>query len=213
MTSSAGSLQNSAAGREAAYAVLPDRMPPIAPEQMTEEQRRVAAELAASRGSVRGPFVALMRSPQLMDRMQKVGDYVRYHCVLDPRLNRLAGMLVTRHWTNQYEWNGHLPYALKAGLAPAIIEAIADGRRPANMAEDEEIVHDFVAEVLVNKGVSDPTYARAVALFGEQGVIDLLAVVGYYGMNAMIMNVARTPVPKGKPLVLAPLPQQMRLID
>jgi 4-carboxymuconolactone decarboxylase len=194
---------------EMRYAVLPERMPAIAPGQMSDEQRKVAAELAASRGNVRGPFVAMLRSPGLLERMQKLGEYVRFRSGLDLRINRMAGLLVTRHWTNQYEWHGHIPHALKAGLKPEIIEAIGEGRRPSVMAADEAVAYDFVTELYANKSVSDPTYASAIAKFGERGVIDLLGVVGYYATNAMIMNVARTPVPDGKPYTLAPMPQQL----
>lgn len=205
--------EKSAAAQPAAemrYAVLPERMPAIAPEKLSDEQKRVAAELAASRGSVRGPFVAMLRSPALLERMQKVGEYVRFRSKLDLRINRLAGLLVTRHWTNQYGWHGHIPHALKAGLKPEIIAAIGEGRRPAAMADDETIAYDFVSELYASKSVSDPTYASAVAKFGEQGVIDLLAVVGYYATNAMIMNVVRTPPPDGAPLASTPMPQQLR---
>lgn len=195
------------------YAVLPERMPPISPEAMDEAQRNVAAELASSRGSVRGPFGAMLRSPGLADCMQKVGQYVRFRCGLDQRINRLAGMLATRHWSNQYEWNGHVPYALKAGLAQSVIDAIAEGRRPPYMADDESVVYDFMTELYANKSVSDATYARALGQFGEAGIIDLLGVVGYYATNAMIMNVARTAVPADKPLPLIPLPQQLTAAD
>ncbi|MBI4192567.1 MAG: carboxymuconolactone decarboxylase family protein [Betaproteobacteria bacterium] len=201
---------------------MPDRMPRIPPEKMSVAQQKAAAELAAGpRGAVnwpsgkpagwRGPFVAMMRSPELMDRTQKLGEYVRFHhCGLDPRIKTLASLMTSRHWTNQYEWHGQRGDALKAGLNPAIIDAIAEGRRPTSMADDEEIVHDFMTELIANKSVSDATYARTVAKFGEQGVINLLGVAGYYTMLAMIMNVVRTPVPDGKPFELAPMPQQIR---
>lgn len=192
------------------YAVLSERMAPIAPAQMNEAQKKVAAALAESRGSVRGPFGAMLRSPELADCMQKVGQYVRFKCGLDKRLNRLAGMLATRHWSNQYEWNGHVPYALKAGMEQSVIDAIAEGRRPPRMREDEAVVYDFITELYATKGVSDATYARALAQFGEAGIIDLLGVVGYYATNAMIMNVARTAVPNENPLPLIPLPQQLQ---
>jgi len=94
-------------------------------------------------------------------------------------------------------------------LKPAVAEAIAEGRRPAGMAEDEEIVYDFLTELLVNKSVCDATYERALRRFGEQGVIDIIGISGYYGLLAMVMNVARTAVPEGNPLPLAPLPQQI----
>lgn len=205
-----GNKMDPPAPTEMRYAVLPERMPAIAPENMTEEQKRVAADLAASRGSVRGPFVAMMRSPQLLERMQKVGEYIRFRSKIELRINRLAGLMVTRHWTNQYEWQGHIPHAIEAGLKLEIIEAIREGRRPLDMADDEAIAYDFVTEILTNKSVSDPTYANAVAEYGEQGVIDLLAVVGYYATQAMIMNVVRTPPPDGKPFTLTPMPQQLR---
>ena len=199
-----------AAAAEMRYTVLPERMPAIPPEEMSEAQRKSVADLVATRGGLKGPFMAIMRCPELMDRIQRLGEYIRYKGELDLRINRMAGLMMTRHWSNQYEWHGNVPYALKAGLNPAIIEAIGDGRRPANMAEDEEIVHEFMSEVLVSKSVSDPTYAKAVAKFGEEGVIEMLAIVGYYGMLAMIMNVVRTPVPDGHPLSLAPMPGQIR---
>jgi 4-carboxymuconolactone decarboxylase len=197
--------------KEMRFSILPDRMPRIPEERMTDAQKQAAAELAAGpRGSLRGPFVALMRSPELMRRVQKVGEYLRFQGVLDMRINELAALMGARSWTQQYEWNAHVPHALKAGVKPAVIEAIAEGRRPIGMAEDEEIVYDFVTELLANKGVSDATYARAVGKFGEQGVVDVTAVVGYYTLLAMIMNVARTAIPDGKPLPLVPLPSQVR---
>jgi 4-carboxymuconolactone decarboxylase len=195
------------------YNVLPERMPPIPLEQMNDAQKKVAAELSASRGSVRGPFGAMLRSPELADCMQKVGQYVRFKCGLDQRLNRLAGMLATRHWSNQYEWNGHVPYALKAGMDQSLIDAIAEGRRPSSMRDDEAAVYDFVSELYANKGVSDATYARALAAFGEAGIVDIVGVVGYYATNAMLMNVARTAVPGAHPPPLIPLPQQLAALD
>ena len=203
----------SSAATPVRYTVLPERMPPIASENYNDLQRKVAAELSSSRGSVRGPFGAMLRSPELADCMQKVGQYVRFKCGLDKRLNRLAGMLATRHWCNQYEWNGHVPYALKAGMAQSVIDAIAEGRRPAELREDEAAVYDFVTELYANKGVSDATYARALELFGEAGIVDILGVVGYYATNAMIMNVARTAVPGNNPMPLIPLPQQLAPLD
>lgn len=205
--------KNGAASGTVCYTVLPERMPPLAPENYNELQKKVAADLSSSRGSVRGPFGAMLRSPELADCMQKVGQYVRFKCGLDKRLNRLAGMLATRHWCNQYEWNGHVPYALKAGMAQPVIDAIGEGRRPAELRDDEAAVYDFVTELYANKGVSDTTYANALQLFGEAGIVDILGVVGYYATNAMIMNVARTAVPGERPMPLIPLPQQLAPLD
>jgi 4-carboxymuconolactone decarboxylase len=196
-----------AAGREVRYAVAPERMPRIPDDKMSDAQRQAAAELIAGpRGEVKGPFVALLRSPEFMRRVQKVGEYIRFQCPLDKRINEFAALIAARHWSQQFEWWAHHRQALEAGLKAAIADAVAEGRRPAGMAEDEEIVYEFLTEVLANKGASDPTYERSVAKFGESGVIDLLGIAGYYALLAMVMNVTRTAVPEGKPLPLAPLP-------
>ena len=177
----------------------PGRLPKIPPEKMTEAQKQAAAELAEGpRGELRGPFISLLRSPELMRRVQKVGEYLRFQCPLDRRLMEFATIMAARFWTQQYEWNSHYSLALKAGLKPEIADAVAEGRRPAGMAEDEEIVYELVTESLQNQSVSDATYARAVAKFGESGVVDLVAVTGYYLLLAMVLNLARTPLPAGK---------------
>lgn len=189
------------------FTISPERMPALAPESMTEAQKKAAAEISAGpRGEVKGPFVALLRSPEFMNRVQKVGEYIRFVCLLDKRINEFAAIIAARHWNQQFEWWAHYRQALEAGLKREIADAVGEGRRPTGMAEDEEIVYDLLTEVLNNKGASDATYARAVAQFGEGGVIDVLGVAGYYALLAMVMNVARTGVPEGPALPLAPLP-------
>ena len=185
-----------------------DRMPPLSPEKMTEAQRKAAAELAAGpRGGVRGPFIPLMRSPELMDRLQRVGEYLRYGSALDTKLNEFVMLITSREWAQQFEWAVHVPLAIKAGLKPEIVKALADGRRPSGMAEDEEIVYDFSDELFRTHGVSDTTYQRAIAKFGEQGVIDMLGVLGYFTALSMVMNVAHTPPPADSTVEpLAPFP-------
>jgi 4-carboxymuconolactone decarboxylase len=176
-----------------------ERMSKLAPESMTEAQRKAAAELASGpRGEVRGPFNVLLRSPELMSPLQKVGEYLRFRCQLDRRIAEMATLLAARHWTQVYEWNAHHPLALKAGLKPEIAQAIAEGRRPSGMAVDEEIVYDVLTEALQNKSVSDVTYERGIKQFGEQNLVDLLAIAGYYAMLAMLLNVARTQLPEGR---------------
>ena len=191
--------------------IAPERMQKIPEDKMTPAQKQAAAALAAGpRGEVKGPFVALLRSPDFMDRVQRVGEYVRFRCPFDKRINEMAAAITARYWTQQFEWWAHARQALEAGLKPAIAEAIAEGRRPIGMAEDEEIVYDFLTELLVNKGVCDATYERTLKKFGEPGVIDLIGISGYYGLLAMVMNVARTAVPEGNPLPLTAFPQQTR---
>lgn len=189
-------------------AAAQDRMPPIPADKMTEAQKKAAAELAAGpRGAFRGPFVPLVRSPELMSRVQKVGEYLRYSSSLPQKLVEMTVLMTARRWTQQYEWNAHYPLALKAGLKKDVADAIAEGRHPAAMAEDEEIAYNFTTELNQNGSVSDPTYARAVGMFKEQGVIDLIAVNGYYSLLGMVMGVARTPVAPGDTPMLKPFPR------
>ena len=182
-----------------------DRMPPIPEAEMTEAQLAAVEEFKTvrNRTSVGGPFVPLLRSPEVMSRARNVGDYARYQTALPTRLSEFVILLTARHWTQQYEWYVHAPIAEREGLDRAIIDAVADGRRPIDMAEDEAAVYDFVRELFRNQGVSDPTYARLVDHLGERGVIDTIGIMGYYQLLAMVMNTARTPLPDG---VEPPLP-------
>jgi 4-carboxymuconolactone decarboxylase len=186
---------------------MSDRMPPLPPERMTEAQRNAAAEFLADRGgAVFGPFVPLLRSPELMLRAAKMGEYLRYRSSLGLRLSEFAILCVSRRWTQQVEWAIHAPIAVKSGVDPETVAALAEGARPAAMPEDEALVFDLLEQLFAYHSVGDATYARAVARLGEQGVVDLLGVAGYYTLMAMVMNVARTPVGGGDP-PLAPFPR------
>lgn len=184
-----------------------DRMPPIPADKMTDVQKKVVAALVSGpRGELVGPFIPLLRSPDFMDRLQRVGEYIRYQNSLGHKLTEFTILMTSRRWTQEFEWDSHYQLGLKAGMKPEILEAIRDGRRPTGMAEDEETVYEFCSELEQNQSVSDATYARAVKNFGEQGVIDLTGTVGYYTALAMIMNVSRTPLPAGKTPALARYP-------
>jgi 4-carboxymuconolactone decarboxylase len=176
------------------------RFPEQSREQMTEAQRRVYDAIAGGpRGGVRGPFAALLRSPELADRVQKVGEYLRFNSALPPRLNELAILVNARFWSSKYEWFAHRPLALKAGLAPSIADDLARDRRPANMRADEELVYDFCTTLHRQHFVDDALFERAVAAVGERGVIDLIGVSGYYTLVSMTLNVADVPLPPGEP--------------
>jgi 4-carboxymuconolactone decarboxylase len=184
-----------------------DRMPPIPDDKLTDAQKKVAAEIIAGpRGKLVGPFIPLLRSPELMSRMQKVGEYVRYQNSLGHKLTEFTILITARRWTQEFEWDSHYDLALKAGVEPEILSAVREGRRPTGMTAEEEVVYDFCAELAQNQGVTDATYMRALKSFSEQGVIDLTGTVGYYTSLAMIMNVARTPLPAGKTPALAGFP-------
>ncbi len=192
--------------RHVSVASRRDRMPPIPEAKQTAAQRAAARELAATpRGGVIGPFVPALRSPEFMTRLQRLGEYLRYHSALGPRLTELVILLTARAWTQQFEWSLHVEAARAAGLSAATIAAIAVGRRPARLEADEAVVYDFVVELERTRSVGDAIYARAVAALGEQGIVDLLGVAGYYATLAMLLNVARTPLPRGRRPRLRPL--------
>jgi 4-carboxymuconolactone decarboxylase len=184
------------------------RMPPIPAEKMTDAQKKAVADFAAVRMTPPGgPFGVLLRVPELMDLAFKWRLHVADRSVIGQRLTELAILMTARQWTQQYEWNAHEPLALKAGLKQEIITAIAEGRRPPRMADDEEALYDLLSELQRTSSVSDATYARALAKFGEAGIVEATSVAGYYAMLAMVMNTARTALPGGAKPPLAAFPR------
>ncbi len=195
-----------------AQAQAGDRFPMLTPGELTPEQRKLAESLiAGGRGGgaeptpeavaamlKRGPFNAFMYSPELGNRLQAVGEYVRFKTSLPQRLNEFAILITARHWTSQYEWYAHHSLALKAGLDPKIAAQLAANKRPAGMKDDEAAVYDFCTQLHRNKKVNDAAYKKAVALFGEKGVMDLIGVSGYYTAVSMTLNVAEKEVPAGQ---------------
>ena len=184
------------------------RMPPIPAEKMTPEQQRAAAEFMKTRDTktLPGPFIALLRSPNFLNLASNMGIWTR-KTSLPPRLMEFVVIMTCREITNTFEWRGHAANAVKGGLSQEIVNAVADGRRPPRMAEDEDIGYNFTTELLKNKGVSDATYARTVSKFGEEGVIDIIGISGYYNLIGLAMNVAHTPGGEGSEPALAPFPR------
>jgi 4-carboxymuconolactone decarboxylase len=193
-----------------------DRFPIIPPDQMNAEQKKLFETIisgpraqnyggdAANHVLKRGPFNAWMRSPEFGLKIQAVGEQIRFKSSIPKHLNEFAILITAREWTSQYEWYAHHALAMKAGLDPKIAEELAAGKRPSNMKEDEAAVYDFCTQLHRTKKVDDATFKRAKTLFGEQGVIDLIGVSGYYTAVSMTLNVAEVPVPGGV-LPLKPL--------
>jgi 4-carboxymuconolactone decarboxylase len=186
-----------------------DRLPPIPADKMTEAQKKVVAEYKDLRKSdlTGPPWAVMLRVPDWVVPALEMRQHVQNRTVIGNKLTEFAILIAAREWTNNYEWNAHSNAATQAGLSAATIAAIADGRRPEHMAEDEEIVYDFCSELQHNKSVSDPTYARALARFGETGVVEVASIEGYYVYLSMIMNTARSPVPAGAKPALTPFPK------
>jgi len=178
---------------------MPGRFPVIPDDKQTPEQRAmVQAITSGPRGAgLRGPFNALMRSPDVGNRIQHVGAYVRFSSCIGPKLTELGICMVGRKWTAQYEWYAHRRLAEQAGLAPAILDAIAEGKRPTGMDADETIVYNFAKELLDTTVVGDANYNAMKDRFGEQGVIDLICACGYYTIVSMVLNVAEVELPVG----------------
>ena len=185
-----------------------DRLPPIPAEKLTEAQTKAVAEFLAERKQpVFGPFVPLSRSPGLMLAAARLGNHLRFGNSLPRDVSEFAILLQSRRWTQQYEWYVHVADARTAGLSEATIQAIADGRRPDNMTEGQEIAYAFSTELNEFHSVTDHTYARTVDKFGEQGMMDLIGLNGYYSFIAMVLNVSRFPLPPGNVPALTAFPK------
>jgi len=176
------------------------RFPELAAAERSAAQQRVAdAILAGPRGAIVGPFLPLLHSPELCQHVQRLGAYVRFECPIPTHLKELAILVTARHWNAQFEWYAHRRLALEAGLDPRIIDAIAERRRPDGMSAAQAAVYDFARELQRERQVSDATFARAAEHLDRQSLIDLVALCGYYGLIAMVLNVALVPVPAGAP--------------
>jgi len=181
-----------------------DRMPPIPDDEMTEAQKEAAAEFRAERGEPGGPWAVILRSPELINRLRGVSDYLRFNSSLPPRLSEFVILITAREWTQNFEWAAHYPLAIEGGLSPDIAAAIADGRRPEGMADDEEALYDFCTALHRDGRVSDAVYARTLAEFGEQAIVDMVGLSGYYTLIAMVLNSAQTPLRPGATPALEP---------
>jgi 4-carboxymuconolactone decarboxylase len=183
-----------------------DRFKPLTYAEMTPEQKTLVDHvLSGPRASMDGPFNVMLRSPQMGDIAQQLGAQVRFHSSLPPRLNEFVILITARSWNAQYEWYVHHQNALQAGLNPALIDAVAVGKRPAAMQPDEEAVYNFSSELLRTRQVSDATFAAAKEKFGERGVVDMTAVIGYYNLVSALLNVDRYPLPESAQPELKPL--------
>jgi 4-carboxymuconolactone decarboxylase len=152
-----------------------------------------------------GPFNIMLHSPEMGDLAQQYGAYMRYHSSIPSKLNEFAILITARSWNAQYEWYAHRPIAEKAGLNPAIVDAVANGKRPSAMQPDEQAVYNFCTELIETRQVSDATFAAVKDKFGERGVVDLIGVMGYYHLVSALLNVDRYPLPAGAKPELKPL--------
>jgi len=183
-----------------------DRFKPLTAAELTPEQKILVDHLlSGERGTLNGPFNVMLRSPEMGDLAQKLGAYIRFRTTVPTKLNEFAILITARSLNVQYEWAAHHKLALKAGLSPEIIVAVANGKRPSSMQPDEEVVYNFASELVNTKQVSDSSFRAAVDKFGERTVVDLIGVIGYYHFVSMMLNVDRYPMPEGAQPELKPL--------
>ena len=186
-----------------------DRLPVIPAETLTEAQMEAVAGYESIRGvELAGPpWSVILRVPDLLVPSLQMRMHNINNSALSLKLTEFAILIAARFMTSNFVWSIHAPAALEAGLSASIIADVGDGRRPGQMEEEEEILYDFCTELLRNHSVSDRTYVRALAAFGEDGVVEATGLEGYYIYIAMMMNVARSPLPAGQSPALAPFPQ------
>jgi 4-carboxymuconolactone decarboxylase len=193
----------------AVVALAQDRLPPPAADKLSDAQKKAVTDYKEIRKTdlIGPPWSVMLRSPDWVVPGLQMRMHLLQRPVLSNKLNEFGILIAAREWTNNYEWNAHSNAAATAGLSPATIAAIAEGRRPEKMAEDEEIIYEFATELQHHRSVSDTTYARALAKFGEAGVVEAASIQGYYVYLSMIMNMARSPMPAGAKPQLAPFPK------
>lgn len=175
-------------------------MPPIPAEQMTAAQREAAAELISGpRGQLRGPFIPMLRSPEFLRRAQKLGEYLRFDNALPTRVKEFVILVISAQLKQSYEWHVHCPLAIKAGVSAEVASALAAGQEPQGLTRHEQVARNFCLQLLKDCQVDDTAYDAVKAEFGEQGVMDLIGMTGYYTLLAMVLNTARSPLPKDAP--------------
>ncbi|HEY4404220.1 MAG TPA: carboxymuconolactone decarboxylase family protein [Xanthobacteraceae bacterium] len=183
---------------------LSPRLPAIAEEKLTPAQRALVDSIRSGpRGQstqIRGPFAVFLHSPEYGQRAQELGGYCRLKTRVPPRLSEFAILVTAKLWRAQYEWFAHVPHAERAGVAPQTIKALRAGRLPKSLPKDERAVYDFIKELYRRKRVGDKTYARLHALLGDDGMVELVGILGYYVLIAMSLNVFRMGPPEGEPL-------------
>lgn len=182
--------------------VLKPRLKDIPESEMTAKQREVMAEIQSSRGrgALGGPFGVMLHAPDYGDLAQKLGAFCRYRTSVPPRLSEFTILLIGRMWRSQYEFWVHAPIAEKAGVPKQTIADLRAGRRPKKLSKEERAIYDFVEELHRTRRVSDKTYARVHAMFGDAGMVEFAGILGYYTLVAMSLNVFNVPIPAGEAL-------------
>jgi 4-carboxymuconolactone decarboxylase len=187
------------------------RLPNILAENFTPAQQQLFAHITGGKrsqgraietfvnaaGGLRGPFNPLLFSPNLGEATQRLGEAVRFEGTLPPQLRELAILTVAAKWQAHYEWWAHEKIATEVGLRAEIIAGVKMGGLPTSASPDETTVYDFARTLIDQHQVPEPPYQAAVTLLGEAGVVELVILLGYYTLIAMILNTFVVPLPEG----------------
>jgi 4-carboxymuconolactone decarboxylase len=177
------------------------RLQPLATEALSPEQKRVYDQIAGKRKTVRGPFPIWLRNPMLAEHANQFGVALRDHAAIGRRIFELAVITVCRAWSVQYAWSSHAPQAELQGIAPEIVVAIRENRTPDFEKADERLAYEVAAEIMATKELSQASYDKAIAQFGEQGTVELISTIGYYAMVGIFLKSFDVRPPDGsKPL-------------
>jgi len=174
------------------------RLPKLTEDDLTSRQRELSDRIAGRRGQTRGPFLVWLHSPELCDRVEALGAFVRFESSLELRLRELILLIAARHWDAQYAWNAHVEKAVEAGISRDALDALAEHRRPVFAQRDEQVLHAFCSEVLEGHFVSDSTFADALELFGSTGLVDAIGTLGNFSMLAMCLNTFEVDLQPGR---------------
>ncbi|HEX3804419.1 MAG TPA: carboxymuconolactone decarboxylase family protein [Solirubrobacteraceae bacterium] len=165
------------------------RLPILTPEDMTPRQQELSDRISGKRGGTRGPFLCWLHSPELCDKVEALGAFVRFESSLDLSLRELILLISARNFDAQYSWNAHIDRCVEAGVGREALEQIARKERPDFGDErDQDVVYRFCTELLTEHFVSDETFAEAHELFGSQGCVDIIGTLGNYSMLALCLN-------------------------
>jgi 4-carboxymuconolactone decarboxylase len=178
------------------------RLPEIDPDKLSAAQRAVYDDIMRARGHMRGPFAVWLRNAELGEYTLKLQEMFAARVKLERRLLELMILVAARLATAQYAWFIHEPHALKFGIAPEIVEAIRERRTPDFSRDDERLVYDITTELNTTRTLSEASYQRGMAMFGEQVMVELVSAVGFYVMVAMTLNAFAVVVPGGKEVLV-----------
>jgi 4-carboxymuconolactone decarboxylase len=182
-----------------------DRYAPPSAGELSDDQQRVADAITGGmRGEIPGPLAMWLLRPELADRAQRLGEYARYQTCLAPALSEIAILAVARFWGSEFEWNAHKRIALAAGVSPQAIESIRSRQTPAWESLAQETVYEFAKALLEERCVNDDLFEQAIGTLGQDGVVDLVGILGYYSLISMTINVFDVPLPEGAAPELSP---------